>query len=90
MDDYEVIRKRKEIHGHQGWQDRSVRGIGLHHIPRHSEGGQLLLTIQRHQVRNAFPKLVRKGIMVLQGSQKRGQKTIFRRDRFALNVQFFC
>ena len=80
MDDNQVIRKGKEIHGHQGRQDRSVRGIGLYHCPRHSEGGQLLLSLCRYQNGNAFPKLVRKGVVVLQGIQERGQEAVLWRN----------
>jgi len=80
MDDNQVIRKRKEIHGHQGWQDRSVRGIGLYDCSRHSEGGQLLLSLCRYQNGDAFSELVRKGVVVLQGIQERRQEAVLRRD----------
>lgn len=80
MDDNQVIRKRKEIHGHQGREDRAIRGIRLYHLPRHSKGGQLLLSLCRYQNGNAFSKLVRKGVVVLQGIQERRQEAVLRRD----------
>jgi hypothetical protein len=80
MDDNQVIRKRKEIHGHQGREDRSVRGIGLYHCSRHSERGQLLLSFCWYQNGDAFSELVRKGVVVLQGIQERRQEAVLRRN----------
>ena len=80
MDDNQVIRKRKEIHGHQGWQDRSVRGIGLYHCSRQPERGQLLLSLCWYQNGDAFSELVRKGVVVLQRSEECRQETVLWRD----------
>ena len=80
MDDNQVIRKRKEIHGHQGWQDRAIRGIGLYHCSRQPEGGQLLLSLCWYQNGDAFSELVRKGVVVLQGIQERRQEAVLRRN----------